>query len=184
MSPSPPTTAADAADGPHTTLEEIGRLAATSEQIIRSLRDATVDEDEAGHAPQARRYTPTEVASMVGRTVDGIRKAEEAGRLEYPTKRANGRREPYTLAQVNAMRDHWGLRPGHGDEHGPVRLAFQNFKGGVAKSTLSCHCAQYFARAGYRVLLVDCDSQASTTMTFGYRPDTDLEDSDTLLPFL
>ena len=177
-------TEAVSATGPQTTLDEIARLASMSEQIIRSLRDATVDEDEAGHAPQARRYTPTEVAQMVGRSVDGIRKAERGGRLEGPALRENGRRERYTLAQINAMRDLWELRPGRGDDYGAVRLAFQNFKGGVAKSTLSCHCAQYLARAGYRVLLVDCDSQASTTMTFGYRPDTDLEDTDTLLPFL
>ncbi|HED18280.1 MAG TPA: chromosome partitioning protein, partial [Gammaproteobacteria bacterium] len=41
----------------------------------------------------------------------------------------------------------------------------------------------YLARAGYRVLLVDCDSQASTTGTFGYLPDQDLSEEDTLLPY-
>src|SRR3546814_19443657 len=33
---------------------------------------------------------------------------------------------------------------------------------------------------GYRVLFLDCDSQASSTIMFGYRPDVDLEEEDTL----
>src|SRR3546814_10518759 len=39
---------------------------------------------------------------------------------------------------------------------------------------------QHFAINGYRVLFIDCDSQASSTMMFGYRPDVDLEEEDTL----
>src|SRR3546814_10817316 len=50
----------------------------------------------------------------------------------------------------------------------------------VAKTTIALHAAQHFAIRGYRVLLIDCDSQASTTMMFGYRPDVDLSEDDTL----
>jgi chromosome partitioning protein len=39
---------------------------------------------------------------------------------------------------------------------------------------------QHFAIKGYRVLFIDCDSQASSTMMFGYRPDVDLDEEDTL----
>src|SRR3546814_18482259 len=62
----------------------------------------------------------------------------------------------------------------------PAIISISNFKGGVAKTTLALHAAQHFAIRGYRVLLVDCDSQASTTMMFGYRPDVDLGEDDTL----
>ena len=63
-------------------------------------------------------------------------------------------------------------------------LAVQNFKGGVGKSTLVVHLAQYLALKGYRVCVVDCDSQASTTSIFGLNPDVDVdEDEDTLYPF-
>src|SRR3546814_2848550 len=46
------------------------------------------------------------------------------------------------------------------------------------------HLAQYLAIKGYRVALIDCDSQASATTLFGYVPDLDLTEEDTLYPFL
>ncbi|MCR5881227.1 AAA family ATPase [Phenylobacterium sp. J367] len=55
---------------------------------------------------------------------------------------------------------------------------------GVGKSTLSVHLAQYMAIRGYRVALIDCDSQASSTTLFGYVPDLDLTEDQTLYPYL
>jgi chromosome partitioning protein len=46
------------------------------------------------------------------------------------------------------------------------------------------HLAQYLAIKGYRAALIDCDSQASATTLFGYVPDLDLTEEDTLYPFL
>jgi Mrp family chromosome partitioning ATPase len=63
-------------------------------------------------------------------------------------------------------------------------IAVQDVKGGVGKSTLSVHLAQYLAIQGYRVCLIDCDSQASSTTLFGYVPDLDLSEGQTLYPFL
>jgi chromosome partitioning protein len=60
----------------------------------------------------------------------------------------------------------------------------QNFKGGVGKSTVSTHLAQYLAIKGYRVCLIDCDSQGSSTTMFGYVPDLDITEDDTLYPFI
>jgi chromosome partitioning protein len=54
----------------------------------------------------------------------------------------------------------------------------------VAKTTMSLHFAQYLAREGYRVLLVDADPQATTTGAFGFIPDLDLGDGDDLFPAL
>ena len=90
----------------------------------------------------------------------------------------------YTLAQLNDMRGAFGTRPWRNDSDPCAIVAVQNFKGGVGKSTMSVHLAQYLAIRGYRVLLVDCDSQASATTLFGYVPDLDLEEGDTLYPFL
>lgn len=166
------------------TLEAIGRIADESERIIARLQSFTDENEDRVPQTVGRGYTITEVSRMIDMSAESIRKAEKQGKLTPPELRENGRRAPYSLAQVNAMRDYWNCRLGRQEGDDPVRFSFQNFKGGVGKTTLACHCAQYLARAGYRVLLVDCDSQGSSTVTFGYHPDADIDGSDTLLPFL
>jgi chromosome partitioning protein len=63
-------------------------------------------------------------------------------------------------------------------------IAVQNFKGGVGKSTVTTHLAHYFAVQGYRVLVVDCDSQATTTTLFGFNPHFNITREETLYPYL
>ena len=75
-----------------------------------------------------------------------------------------------------------GRRADHDDKLQVIALA--NFKGGVAKTTTAVHLAQYLALRGYRVLLVDLDSQASATSLFGFHPDEDIAENETLYPFL
>lgn len=53
-------------------------------------------------------------------------------------------------------------------------VVFSNFKGGSAKTTSSVHFAQFMARKGYRVLLIDLDSQGSATAQFGLDPSTEV----------
>jgi chromosome partitioning protein len=49
-------------------------------------------------------------------------------------------------------------------------VAFANFKGGSGKTTSAVHFAQHLALAGYRVLIVDLDSQGSASALFGIDP--------------
>jgi len=77
----------------------------------------------------------------------------------------------------------FGTRPWRMAEDPLAVIAVQNFKGGVGKSTVSAHLAQFLAIRGYRVCLLDCDSQGSTTALFGYVPDLDIGEEDTLYPF-
>ncbi|HUO12199.1 MAG TPA: AAA family ATPase [Caulobacteraceae bacterium] len=129
------------------------------------------------------RFAIGKAAEMVGRTTEAIRQAEADGRLGAPRMTATGRREGYTLTDINAMRDLFGTRPRRADSDPALVVAVQNFKGGVGKSTLVCHLAQALALKGYRVAVIDCDSQASTTTVFGFNPDADIADEETLLPF-
>jgi chromosome partitioning protein len=128
-------------------------------------------------------FTITKAADMVGRTSEAIRQAEADGRLPSPRLGPTGRREGYSLSEVNHMRDVFGTRPRRGPDDPPLVLAVQNFKGGVGKSTLTCHIAQFLALKGYRVAVIDCDSQASSTTIFGLNPDIEVDDEQTLLPF-
>ena len=164
-------------------LDRLGALADRSSDIIERLRSQV-------YAPDQRktldlRFNVKTAGEMVGRTEKAIREAESAGKLPEPEKDPkSGRRTGYTLAQVNDMRDHFGVFPHRQENESAVVVAIQNFKGGVGKSTLVTHMAQNFALKGYRVCVVDCDSQASTTSIFGLNPDVDVdEDEDTLYPF-
>ena len=129
------------------------------------------------------RFSISTTADLVGRTSAAIREAEKEGRLPSNERTHSGRRIGYTLPQVNEMRAAFGTRPWHHPDDPVAVIAVQNFKGGVGKSTISVHLAQHLATKGYRVCLIDCDSQASSTSLFGYVPDLDLEESDTLYPF-
>ena len=130
------------------------------------------------------RFSITRAAELVGRTPTAIREAEKEGRLPGVERTATGRRVGYTLSEVNQMRDVFNTRPWRAPGDVPAVIAVQNFKGGVGKSTVSVHLAQYLAIQGYRVCLVDCDSQGSSTAMFGMIPDLDVTEEETLYPFI
>lgn len=154
------------------------RTSSVLEQLRNSARSARADDR------REPTFTIGRAAELVGRTPAAIRDAEKDGRLPEPARSDNNRRERYTLAQLNDMRGVFGTRPYRSPEDPCCVIAIQNFKGGVGKSTIAVHLAQYLAIRGYRVALVDCDSQASATTLFGYVPDLDLAEDDTLYPFL
>ena len=52
----------------------------------------------------------------------------------------------------------------------PVMVAVFNQKGGVAKTTTACNLAVCLTAFGYRVLLVDLDTQGNATSSFGFSP--------------
>ncbi len=161
---------------------DVAALANRSAAVLEKLRAS------ARSARSEERRQPTfqigRTAELVGRTTAAIREAENDGRLASPPRGDNNRRVGYTLSQLNDMRGTFGTRPWRAATDPCSVLAVQNFKGGVGKSTVSVHLAQYLAIRGYRVLLIDCDSQASVTTLFGYVPDLDLDEDDTLYPYL
>lgn len=163
-------------------VETIRSLEGRSDALLDRIRQTFFDADQ-GKTLDVR-YKLKEVAQMVGRSESSIRRAEEEGVVATDNRHESGRRSGYSLEQVNQLRDHFGTRPSRSEDDDCLILAVQNFKGGVGKSTLSCHTAQYLAQRGYRVLIVDCDSQASTTSTFGFNPDVDIPTDGSLEPLL
>ena len=163
-------------------IDDIRAIEDASYAVIERLREAVFTPE--GNKELNRRFTISETARMVGRSTTSIRQAEEQGRLPAPERGARGRRSGYTLEAVNRMREVFGTRPWrNNDTDEAVVLAVQNFKGGVGKSTLAVHLAQFLGLRGYRVCVVDCDPQGSTTSLFGVNPDYDLDVEDTLSPF-
>jgi chromosome partitioning protein len=164
-------------------LDKLDDILASSENFLQRMH-------ERGNEPHQnkqlnRLFSPSEAADMVGRDRTTLARAEaELGFESLQRNPTNNRRLGYTLGQVQAFRGHFGTLPHRAASEAPITVACQNFKGGVGKSTTCVNFAHYLALKGYRVLLVDTDSQATTTSMFGYMPDAQITQEHTLLPYL
>ena len=164
-----------------TGITQIEDLIQRSETIINQLRASVFAPNDTKQLDI--RFTISEASKLVGRSKEAIRKAEREGRLPEPIKNDNNRRIGYTMNDLQQMRELFGTLPWRSDDDDSIVLAVQSFKGGVGKTTGTCHLSNYLAIQGYRVLLIDTDSQGSSTTTFGFNPDLDLDADETLFPF-
>lgn len=113
------------------------------------------------------RYSVEQAAELiVGRSPSWLRKVIAKQPELGPDVRHN-ERAFYSVEGIQRVREATSALPHRAPQEQPAILAFSNFKGGVGKSTISVHFAHYMAMRGYRVLLVDCDSQASATALLG-----------------
>jgi chromosome partitioning protein len=165
-------------------IDKLEAILASSENFLEKMH-------ELGAEPHQRKtlqrlFTPAEAGEMVGRDRTTLTRAEAAiGIVDAQRVPGTNRRIGYTLAEVQAFRQHFGTLPWRDpDTDAPVVIACQNFKGGVGKSTTCVNLAHYLALKGYRVLVVDTDSQATTTAMFGFVPDADITQDQTILPYL
>ncbi|PZX13484.1 chromosome partitioning protein [Palleronia aestuarii] len=83
----------------------------------------------------------------------------------------------FTLDEVSTLRAHFAAEGSKAKGYLPYRpegqpakiAAVANFKGGVGKTSTAAHLAMSAALDGYRVLMIDLDSQGSMTSVFGGR---------------
>ena len=83
----------------------------------------------------------------------------------------------FTLDEVLRLRAHFAAEGSKAKDYLPYKpegaaakiVAVANFKGGVGKTSTAAHLAMSAALDGYRVLVVDLDSQGSMTSIFGGR---------------
>ena len=81
----------------------------------------------------------------------------------------------FTLDEVLRLRAHFATEGSKAKEYLPYRprglpakmVAVANFKGGVGKTSTCAHLAMSAALDGYKVLVIDLDSQGSMTSIFG-----------------
>ncbi len=81
----------------------------------------------------------------------------------------------FTLDEVLTLRTHFSKEGSKAKEYLPYRpeglpakmVAVANFKGGVGKTSTAAHLAMSAALDGYKVLVIDLDSQGSMTSIFG-----------------
>jgi len=162
--------------------ERITQLASAGEQMVERLR-RTAFLPGATKALNVR-LGIAEAAELLGCSTNRIRMAEQDGRLPPPPESDTRRRLGYDIPALLNMRQVLGASPRRAPEDPPAIITVQNFKGGVGKSTVTTHLAHYLAVQGYRVLVVDCDSQATTTTLFGFNPHFAIRREETLYPYL
>lgn len=96
-------------------------------------------------------YSPKELAELLG--------------VSQRALLAASRQDSYSPADLWALRGRLGRLP---PAVGARRQLFLNFKGGTGKTSLSTSYAWRMAEMGYRVLLVDLDSQGHATKCLGF----------------
>ena len=95
----------------------------------------------------------------------------------------------FTLDEVLRLRAHFATEGSKAKEYTPYRpkglpakiAAVANFKGGVGKTSTAAHLAMSAALDGYKVLVIDLDSQGSMTSIFG---GTVKDEWDTVFPLI
>jgi chromosome partitioning protein len=156
--------------------------AETYRRIADVLRYAQRVAIEVENAPNKRKrlrtFSSQEVAVLLG-----LKTREITAHTRFPDDRPGLPRNRLAFGDILELRkflyDSSGdfrFLPRRRSDRGEAlaTVVFSNFKGGSAKTTSSVHFAQYMAREGYRVLLVDLDSQGSTTAQFGIDPSTEV----------
>ena len=94
---------------------------------------------------------------------------------DLPQGEGEGGSKWFTLDEVLRLRDHFAAEGVSTREYRPYRpegvdakvIAVANFKGGVGKTSTAAHLAMSAALDGYKVLVVDLDSQGSMTSIMG-----------------
>ena len=165
-------------------IDKLEDILASSENFLQKMHELGIEPHE--RKQLQRLFSPSEAAGLVGRDRTTLARAEaEIGLADTPRNPGNNRRVGYTLEQIQAFRQHFGTLPWRNPETDiPMVIACQNFKGGVGKSTTCVNFAHYLALKGYRILVIDTDSQATTTSLFGYMPDAEITQDNTILPYL
>ncbi len=164
--------------------------------VPESLADVMTQADKASYmmgavrgallAPENKKAAPhfntTELAAMCDADRSQIVYRSSKGDLPAGTINPGGNRRTFTLEEaIPWVREFRAekLRPAGAQA---VCISVANFKGGVGKTTTSMTLAQGLALKGHKVLVMDCDPQGSLTTLFGILPDTEVDESQTILP--
>ena len=132
-----------------------------------------------------KKYKPSEVENLVHRSKTHINREikNPDNNLNPPPFITETRREGYSQEMIQELRNHFDTNKKLSGKDEPLILSIQNFKGGVSKTTVAVHLAMYLSLQGYKTLLIDLDSQGSTTHTLGKIPDYDIGEDETLYNF-
>jgi len=135
-----------------------------------------------------RSFSSTEVAALLGVTPAHLRNLRSEGRIPNVGREDSRRSVHYSAAEIDTIREVLQRRSRsprkflkrRGDNDKLQVISVSSFKGGSGKSTCCAHLAMRSALAGYRVLMVDLDPQASLSHMMGVNADIALQERNTI----
>ena len=164
--------------------------------VPESLADVMTQADKASYmmsavrgallAPENRKAAPhfntTELAALCDADRSQIVYRSSKGDLPAGTINPGGNRRTFTLEEAMPWIREFRASKLRPESAQAVCVAVANFKGGVGKTTTAMTLAQGLALKGHKVLVLDCDPQGSLTTLFGILPDTEVDETQTILP--
>ncbi len=154
-----------------------GELAEIAAACARGRADLAARGLDAAGTRQLRRFSSWEVTRYLIPVAPAHLRRVLKANPDLPQGRsdAGGGTRWFTLDEVLRLRAHLANEGSKAKEYMPWRpeglpakiVAVANFKGGVGKTSTAAHLAMAAALDGYRVLVVDLDSQGSMTSIFG-----------------
>ena len=168
---------------PDRAMAELGREATTGRfaEIAEACARGRADLASRGLDPEGRKTLRLFSTWEITRYLIPVAAAHFRRVLRQNPELPQGRSETeggakwFTFEEVLRLRAHFSEAGSRAKEYRPYRpeglpaklVAVANFKGGVGKTSTAAHLAMSAALDGYRVLVVDLDSQGSMTSIFG-----------------
>lgn len=132
-----------------------------------------------GHAPDGqkrlRKFSTWEICRYLIPVAPAHFRRVLKAQPDLPQGVGEGNSKWFSLEEIMVLRDHFATEGAAHREYRPYRpegldakiLAVANFKGGVGKTSTCAHLAMSAALDGYKVLVIDLDSQGSMTSIMG-----------------
>lgn len=162
--------------GTATTTTDFARIAAACQKGRNDLAMQGLDQDG---GRRLRLFSTWEITRYLIPVAQGHfrRVLKQNPDLPQGTSETEGGAKWFTLDAVLRLRAHFAAEGSKAKNYLPYRpaglaakmVAVANFKGGVGKTSTAAHLAMSAALDGYRVLVIDLDSQGSMTSIFGGR---------------
>lgn len=168
---------ADAAQAQLGTPTTTQSFAAIAQACASGRQDLASRGMQDGTARHLRRFSTWEITRYLIPVATGHfrRVLKQNPDLPQGTSETEGGAKWFTFDEVLRLKAHFGQEGSKAKEYLPYRppgqpakmVAVANFKGGVGKTSTAAHLAMSAALDGYRVLVIDLDSQGSMTSIFG-----------------
>jgi chromosome partitioning protein len=164
--------------GPPTQTQDFAQIASACQRGRNDLASRGLN--EAGHK-KLRLFSTWEITKyLIPVATAHFRRVLKANpHLPQGKNETEGGAKWFTLDEVLRLRAHFATEGSKAKEYTPYRpkgqaakmVAVANFKGGVGKTSTAAHLAMSAALDGYRVLVLDLDSQGSMTSIFAGQVD-------------